>query len=87
MLRGSSVVDDSKAVRLNEITKGMSIKRRSMKYTLGSSEARGQEKGKTSQGGPGGLASTEERRRTQKKPSEDSVSTRKCWSLLLAGQR
>lgn len=80
-MRIISILDDSKARRLNEVTKGMSIKRRSMKYTLGSSEARGQEKGETSQGRPGELASTEEERRTQRKPSKDSVSTRQCWSL------
>lgn len=44
-----SIVDDSKAIRLNEITKGMSIKRRSKECTPGTSEARGQEKGGTSQ--------------------------------------
>lgn len=44
-----SRVDESKAIRLNEITKGMSVKRRSKECTPGSSEARGQEEGGTSQ--------------------------------------
>lgn len=43
-LRVISILDVSKAMRLNEITKGQSIKSRSKECTLGHSKVRGQEK-------------------------------------------
>lgn len=48
----TSILDDSKAVRLNEITQGMSVKK-PKECTSGRSKARGQEKKGTSQCGGG----------------------------------